>query len=280
MDDSDYSDESSLSGTHSKHYTAMVLFQEKVNAPAAKPKVFSTGLTQSSIPTGQKLSCQIVPHHAKGVVRPSLSPDFVLRENSNLGLCNPDQAAKDADKTEFVITLVRSELPNVMANLPGDLPTWGGIHALVSEANAPLMRVGFLPMIPKPVTEYATVRKALTNFQSVRQQLNQSILPVFSDEGVFQVVTEVVLTEPDTFADIYPMMGMFHYCKVLVRCTGRLLTGTGFDDGLIEAEVFGKKVLQSVLAGSHYVRAFKGMLIVGELLNLLKWRAFWGNEFG
>ena len=40
---------------------------------------------------------------------------------------------------------------------------------------------------------------------------------------------------------IYPMMGMFHYCKVLLRCSGRLLIGTGLDDGLVEAEVFGKK---------------------------------------
>ena len=206
MDNSDYSDESSLSGTHSKHYTAMVLFQEKVNAAAVKPKVSSTGLSKSSVPIGQKLRCQIVPHHSKSVVRPSLSPEFVLRENSNLGLCNPEQVAKDADKTEFVITLVRSEIPNLTTIQPGELPTWGGIHALVSEANVPLMRVGFLPMIPKPVTEYATVRKALTNFQSVRQQLNQCILPVFSDEGVFKEVTEVVMTEPDTFADIYPMM--------------------------------------------------------------------------
>ena len=87
--------------------------------------------------------------------------------------------------------------------MPGELPTWGGIHALVSKANVPVMRVGFLPMIPKPVTEYATVRKTLTNFQSVRQQLKQAILPVFSDEGLFQVVTEVVMSEPDTFADIY-----------------------------------------------------------------------------
>jgi hypothetical protein len=58
------------------------------------------------------------------------------------------------------------------------------------------------------------------------------------------------------------------------------LTGTGLDDGLIEAEVFGKKVLQSVLAGSHYVRAFKGMLIVSEVLNHMKWKAFWKKSFG
>ena len=60
------------------------------------------------------------------------------------------------------------------------------------------------------------------------------------------------------------MMGMF-----------RLLIGTGLDDGLIEADVFGKKVVLSVLAGSHYVREIKGMLIISEVLSSLKWKAFW-----
>ena len=140
------------------------------------------------------------------------------------------------------------------------------------------MRVGFLPMIPKPVTEYTTVHKALTNYQSVRRQLNQPILPIFSDEGVFRIVTDVGVSYPDIFKDIYHMVGMFHYCKVLLRCSGGLLIGTGLDDGLIEAEIFGKKVVQSVLAGSHYVRAMKGMLIISEVLGRLKWEAFWKSN--
>ena len=74
------------------------------------------------------------------------------------------------------------------------------------------------------------------------------------------------------------MMGMFHNCKVLLCCSGRLLIGTGLDDGLIEAEVFGKKGVQSVLAGSHYVRAMKGMLIISEVLSRLKWEAFWKSN--
>ena len=68
-------------------------------------------------------------------------------------------------------------------------------------------------MIPKPVTEYASVHKALINYQSVRRQLNQPILPIFSDEGAFRIVTDVVMSYPDTFKDIYPMMGMFHNLK-------------------------------------------------------------------
>lgn len=117
-----------------------------------------------------------------------------------------------------------------------------------------------------------------SQISSVRQQLNQPILPIFSDEGCLPDVTELVISEPDTFQDIYPMMGMFHYCKVLLRCVGLPMICTDFDDGLIEAEVFGSKVLQSVLLGSHYVRAFKGMLIFGKVLNLLKLKAFWESN--
>ena len=273
MDNSDYADNSSLSGMHSKHYTAMVMFQEAVNAPVSKPSVSSTGLSKSAKTLCQKLPCQIVPNHPKPVVRPSLPPDFPLRENMELGLCDPEEAAKNADDIEFVLSLVRSGLQH-SPMAAGELPTWGGIHALVSRVKLTLMRVGFLPMIPEPVTNYGTVHKALCNFQSVRKQLSQDVIPVFSDQGVFQIITDLVMSYPDKFVDIYPMMGMFHYAKVLLRCGGRLLLASGLDDGLIEAEVFGKKIVQSVLAGSHYVRAFKGMLIIEEVLTLLKWRSF------
>jgi len=44
-----------------------------------------------------------------------------------------------------------------------------------------------MPVIPSSVTEYATVRKALTNFQASWQQLNQ-----VCDEGVYQIVGDIV----------------------------------------------------------------------------------------
>ena len=84
------------------------------------------------------------------------------------------------------------------------------------------MCVGFLPMIPSPVTDYATVYKALQNFQSVRCQLNpsQSIIPVFCDEGVFHTVADILMDQPAKFADIHGMMGMFQWVKVLLKCAG------------------------------------------------------------
>ena len=134
------------------------------------------------------------------------------------------------------------------------------------------MRVGFLPVIPSPVTEYATVHKALTNFQASQQQLKQDVMATVYDEGVYHIVVDIVMSEPGKFDDLFPMLGMFHFVKVLLRCAGRYLSGSGMDDALIESEVFGPK---TVLSGGHYVRLLKGMLIISEVLDSLMWSAFW-----
>ena len=55
------------------------------------------------------------------------------------------------------------------------------------------MQVGFLPFIPNPVTEHATVYTAKLNFLKVAKQLNQEALPFFGDEGVFIIVLDIYL---------------------------------------------------------------------------------------
>ena len=152
---------------------------------------------------------------------------------------------------------------------------WAAVHALVSSAEVPRMRVGFLPVVPNPITQQSTVRHCLTNFQSVGKQLNQDVLPVWSDEGIFAIVCDIFLHEKDTFGDLYPCMGPFHWCRVLLKCQGKLLRGTGMDDVLVECEVFGPVVLDTALNGHHYARALTGILIVEEVMMRLIWKAFW-----
>ena len=94
-------------------------------------------------------------------------------------------------------------------------------------------------------------------------------MPIFSDEGVFHIVIDVLMNEPDNFKDLFPMLGTFHMAQVLLRCAGRYITGSGLDDALIEGQVFGKKTILSVLSGGHYIRSFQGMLIVTEALSTL-----------
>ena len=100
-------------------------------------------------------------------------------------------------------------------------------------------------------------------------------MPVFSDEGVFHTAANIVMAEPTQFEDLFPMLGMFHCTKALLRCAGRYLSGSGVDDVLNENEVFGKRDLHSVLNETHYVHSLQGLFIVSEMLSDLEWESFW-----
>lgn len=274
MDNSDYADKSSLSGTEGSHYAALVLFQDAtVNRPLNKPPVSTTGLTCADPKLRTKLPCQEVPPHVKPVNRPALPPDMLLHpENRQAMLLDMQTARSVAAKREFLISLIRLGIS------ARDPHIWAAIHTLVSSAVVPLMRVGFLPVIPKPITERATVRHCLTNFQSVRRQLNQTSMVIWCDEGVFSPAADIYQHETETFRDLFLCLGPFHWTRVLLRCQGKLLRSSGPDDALIECAVFGPGVIESVLNGSHYVRALTGMLIVEDLIRSLQWQMFWHQK--
>ena len=57
---------------------------------------------------------------------------------------------------------------NVLKNsklVPNEnLPTWVASNSLISNSKLPIMRTGFLPFIPYPVTEHTAVYTAMKNF--------------------------------------------------------------------------------------------------------------------
>ena len=70
-------------------------------------------------------------------------------------------------------------------------------------------------------------------------------------------------------------MGGFHMAKAAMLCVGKYLRGSGIEDAFVETEAFRLKVVQSVMEGSHYVRAFRGLLIAAEAVKSMKWDVFW-----
>ena len=137
------------------------------------------------------------------------------------------------------------------------------------------MRVGFLPVIPRPITDPATVRQLCTNFENVRKQLNQPTLPVWNDEGVFDILIDVLLANPADFKKLFPGMGPFHWAKVLQRCSGKLVRGSGLEDAFVECGVFGPGAIETVLTGKHYYRSLAGFLMLDDLITYMQWNAFW-----
>ena len=68
--------------------------------------------------------------------------------------------------------------------------------------------------------------------------------------------------------------------KIVMLCVGIYLRGSGMEDPFVETENFGLKVVQSVMEGSHYVRAFRGLLIGAEAVKSMRWDVFWNVHNG
>ena len=91
------------------------------------------------------------------------------------------------------------------------MPSWVSIRSLISKSNVPIMQIGFLPMIPHPVTEHSTVYTAMNKFLKVFPQLDQRSMPVFCDEGVYRLAVEIYLKYLEKFKPLAPCLGGFHW---------------------------------------------------------------------
>ena len=101
---------------------------------------------------------------------------------------------------------------------------------------------------------------------SVRKQLSQTTMSASCDEGV-RASHGCKYSESDTFAaNIYGMFGCFRY--------GCYISGSGLDDALIEADVFRKRTLISILTESHYYRSKQSTLMIVKVTDTLSWEVY------
>ena len=133
-----------------------------------------------------------------------------------------------------------------------------------------MKKVGFLPVIPRSVTNYSTVYSAVRNLEDMRKQLRQQSFPVISGEGVYQVIMDIVLSHSSEFPNLFPMMGILYMAKVAWHYAGKYFKGRGNDIELILTKCFGSNAIESVLSGDYYVRSLLGMQIIKEGFQILK----------
>lgn len=88
-------------------------------------------------------------------------------------------------------------MPHVEDKYDSIVPTWNSFSAVISSANVPKKKVGFLPIIPYPATNEAAVYTAMKNFQDIRKQLRQEALPIVCDEGIYHTAATIKLLNPE-----------------------------------------------------------------------------------
>ena len=154
------------------------------------------------------------------------------------------------------------------------MPSWSAFDTVITKEQVPERIVGFLPILPFPVTRYDTVYTALKNFQNVLSQLTQNHLAVTCDERVYRIAREILLLHENELKNLTWCPGSFPLLKVYLGCIGKYLRGSGAENIWIENEIFSPNTTEAVLGGSHYVRSLKGMILLSETMERLQWKAF------
>ena len=189
FDNFDYN-EATTSGLNSTHDTVCVLFQEFSNNTLQKPKISITSVNKQSKLSSEPLECQKLNNFDKPTNKIILSSEYV----SDDFVVNLEMY-KVLSKQDFAWLLSRMNISNalLLENSTQTTPTWAAFNSIVSDDKRNVQNVGFLPIIPYPITEFATVYTAMCNFNSILKQLNQKYFPLFCDEGVYRIARHLQL---------------------------------------------------------------------------------------
>lgn len=274
-------DEATLSGIGSTHDTVAVLFQEKSNDIHKKPQISNTNVVRGEKVLQTILPCQQLKEFFKPAQKPTIPLDYII--DQELYKMN-DRAYDLIAKKDAVWSVLRLNLPNASDSHVKPVcseqlvPSWSAFNSIVTCETVNLSIVGFIPIIPYPVSEYSTVYTVLKNFQNIRSQLTQNFLPLTADEGVYHIAKEITLHRPQEFPDIVLCLGSFHMIKITLACIGTYIRGSGAEHIWTETSIFGVKVVESVISGSNYNRSLKGLLFLCESMERLLWCEFFNSN--
>ena len=125
-----------------------------------------------------------------------------------------------------------------------------------------------------------TVYEVLKNCLAVLSQLNQTSLPLSCDEGVYRIAASITYQNKDEFSGIIPLLGGFQMAEAAQISIGSFVKHTGLGDALVETEACGIKIIESVTSWSNYDCSLRGLLILEDAVEALKWKSFQKHSKG
>lgn len=254
-----------------------VLYQDKPASSTSKPRISDTQVTHGPQAFKDVLPCQILSDFHRPARRPDILPTYKVSDQ----LYSSDEA-KAVKQKDVAWSLARLDVKQDSVSVYPEsqtLPSWSASNSLWTENKIPEKNLAFLPVLPHPVTEYATVYSAMKNFMAIGLQLVQNEIPLYCDEGVYCIVREIQLMRPEEFRTLVPCLGTFHLVKTVLKCIGKALGGSGTDITWLQAGVFGPTVIQnSVLNGGHYNRCLQGMQLLAESFQRMLYKEFFAEK--
>ena len=91
-------------------------------------------------------------------------------------------------------------------------------NSLLDRKKYVLTRIAFTPIIPHPAKECDTINTCMKNFQDVLAQNELEYGPLWCDEGVYRIVKELQLLNPNGCGNTFLGLEGFHPEKIVIAC--------------------------------------------------------------
>ena len=117
------------------------------------------------------------------------------------------------------------------------VPSCSGFISRTGDTPQRLTTIDYFPVIPHPITEYATVQETLKYAEEATEEVNQKYVITTYDLGVCMKAFPIIWSESRKYKTHIIMMGSFHILCVYMKMIGNKMQGTGLSDIIREFEL-------------------------------------------
>ena len=184
-------EEQTISGIGGSHDTVSVLYQDKPEIIPRKLPISETDVVHGAKSFQKTLRCQELKEFLKPAKRGDV-PSYYTVCGTNSEAVNMKPTGQAWSLSHMNLSKINEGSIQITCE-EQQMPSWNAFNSVITKEQVPERIVGFLPILPFPVTRYDTVYTALKNFQNVLSQLTQNHLAVTCDGGVYRIAREILL---------------------------------------------------------------------------------------
>ena len=166
----------------------------------------------------------------------------------------------------FEDDIQKKEVPTV--------PGWTVFHSRIcKEQNPKKTEIGYCPMLPASATEMNTIYTMMKTFQQACAALDQEWTYITYDEAIYSKAQMIKWRNMAEFENDHLEMGGMHRAMNFMGDIGHIMQESGFEDIVVESNVYGSAVTHNILHGKSYNRGVRLHKLMYECLQRLKWTA-------
>ena len=151
---------------------------------------------------------------------------------------------------------------------------WSGFNAHMHLKNKDVSVTGYCPMFPANSVEYSIIYTVMTILQKQMERLSQQKFSnnsvITFDEKIYAKAKEIQWRRPDEFKKLIIRMGGFHIALNFLSVIGKRYSESGFEDILIEADLYGSNTVAKIIKGKSYNRGVRAQKLMLEAFLRLK----------